>query len=303
MFSVVTVPEDAPDLTEQVGTKPKFWYKGSNSIDHLFKEARPGTGEDWAEKVASELFALTGIPHVKYDLAVWKNKRGAICPNFSPTGYRFVHGNELLARVVPAYPAMKFYGVKQYTLRRVLAIVGFPGLIQSPIGWETLPVRTPIEVFVGYLMMDAWIGNQDRHHENWGFIVTPGSTIHLAPSYDHASSLGSHENDDNRSDRLTTGDRRRSMEQYVSKALSAFYASSSAEKPLSTVEAFIEAGRMKPGAADAWLSQLEPVSSSETRGILEQIPPDRISPVGIDFAQKILELNRLRLLTLKGRFR
>ena len=273
MFSIVTVPEDAPDLTEQVGTKPKFWYKYSNSIKHLFKEAIPGTGEDWAEKVASELFALTGIPHVKYELAVWKNKRGVICPNFSPTGFRFVHGNELLARVMDAYPIKKFYGVKQYTLKRVLAIVGFPGLIKLPIGWEALPVRTPIEVFVGYLMMDAWISNQDRHHENWGFIVTPESTIHLAPSYDHASCLGSHENDVNRSDRLTTGDRRRNMEQYVSKASSAFYASPSAEKPLSTVEAFIEAGRMKSGSADTWLTQLERVVSLRDKSNLRADSP------------------------------
>ncbi|MEG3898961.1 MULTISPECIES: hypothetical protein [unclassified Microcoleus] len=44
-------------------------------------------------------------------------------------------------------------------------------------------------------MLDAWIGNTDRHHENWGFVEvraskTPQVIAHLAPTYDYASSLG-----------------------------------------------------------------------------------------------------------------
>ena len=300
MFPVVTVPGDAADLVEQLGTKPKFWYK-DNDVNYLFKEARPNTGEDWAEKVASELFALMGIPHVKYDLAIWKNTKGVICPSFVPPRCRLVHGNELLAKVVLGYPATKLYGVKQYTLRRVLGLMGLR-IFRLPFGWETLPVRTAIEVFVGYLMMDAWIANQDRHHENWGFVVRLESeTIHLAPSYDHASSLGCHENDENRLQRLKTHDMRRSMDQYINKAISAFFESTSSERPLLAIEAFIDAGKLYPEAADAWLSRLEQVSASDTRSILEQVPVDRISSVGVDFAHKVLELNRKRLLTLKGR--
>jgi serine/threonine protein kinase HipA of HipAB toxin-antitoxin module len=45
------------------------------------------------------------------------------------------------------------------------------------------------DVFLGYLMLDAWIANLDRHHENWGLVLTKDITGHLAPSYDHASSL------------------------------------------------------------------------------------------------------------------
>jgi len=70
---------------------------------------------------------------------------------------------------------------------------------------------------------------------------------------------------------------------------------------LLTIEAFIDAGKLYPEAADAWLSRLEQVSPSDTRSILEQIPVDRISSVGVDFAHKVLELNRKRLLTLKGK--
>src|SRR5439155_6633596 len=119
-FQVVEVPSAAANLTEQLGTKPKFWYEGNK---RLFKEARPGTGEDWSEKVSSELCRLLGVPHATYDLAVWRGKRGVVTETFVPDGARLVHGNELLAKLVPDYPGAKFFRVRQHTLRRVLAIV------------------------------------------------------------------------------------------------------------------------------------------------------------------------------------
>lgn len=41
---------------ETLGTKEKFWYNDpdDNKIK-LFKVGRPGTGENWAEKVAAEM--------------------------------------------------------------------------------------------------------------------------------------------------------------------------------------------------------------------------------------------------------
>ncbi len=93
--------------------------------------------------------------------------------------------------------------------------------IKLPIGRTGFAnVETARDVFVGYLMFDAWIANQDRHHENWGLVVTL-ETTHLAPSYDHASSLGSGETDTDREDRLSPSDKRRSVERYVERAVSA----------------------------------------------------------------------------------
>lgn len=50
-------------------------------------------------------------------------------------------------------------------------------------------------------MLDAVIGNTDRHHENWGFLrrrVGDEWIGGLAPSFDHASSLGRELLDDRR---------------------------------------------------------------------------------------------------------
>ncbi len=300
MFPVLFIPPEASDSLEPLGTKPKFWFKGEHNIDCLFKETTLNTGEDWAEKIVSELCWFLGLPHVDYTLAEWQGKRGVVCGNFVPEGGRLVLGNELLARINPKYPDQKRFGVRQYTLRRVLAIFRTRETqIKAPLNWTSFAgVTTALDVFIGYLLLDAWIANQDRHHENWGLIVTPALTQHLAPSYDHASSLGRNETEHNRTDRLTTHDRGRSMDRYVARAKSAFFASPARKQLLSTVEAFHEAGKVRPRAANAWLQRLAAVSAYDVQQLFAKIPNDRITPVAVEFALKMLALNRQRLLAL-----
>lgn len=292
MFPVITVHDDAADLQEQLGTKPKFWFGDKPS---LFKEIREGTGEDWSEKVACELAELLGIPHAKYDLGLWKGRRGVVCDSFLPVGSRLIHGNELLAKIVPHYPTGKFFRVRQHSLRRVTILVQH--ISKPPIDFVLFPgVQTAVDVFIGYLMLDAWIGNQDRHHENWGLVLTKDGSVHLAPSYDHASCLGRIETDIEKHERLTTKDKQRTVEYYIGKASSAFYASPASKKPLSTLDAFRSAARSRAGAGLTWLKRLEAVSPDQTEQILRLVPPDRISEVSVHFAQRMLEFNRRRLL-------
>jgi hypothetical protein len=217
-------------------------------------------------------------------------------------GSRPAFGNELLAEVVPEYPVRTIIRGGLYSLEHVLEIVKNPTL-KLPLHWERFdPIETALDVFIGYLMLDAWIANQDRHHENWGFVILPEGSLHLAPSYDHASSLGSNEEDKNRHVRLTTKDRGRSIEWYVERARSAFAASSTSGRRLSTIAAFRMAGQMSPTAAEAWLERLGWISSQEIELIFEQIPRERITPMAVTFARRMLELNRQRLLRLRGKW-
>lgn len=206
-----------------------------------------------------------------------------------------------MARVVPDYPGSKFFQVHQHTLRRVLAIMR-TDQIKLPLGWQAFGgVGSAIDVFIGYLMLDAWIANQDRHHENWSLVVTRDRAVHLAPSYDHASSLGANETDENREDRMRTRDEGRSVERYVERATSAFYPPpASGTKPMFTIEAFREAGAVRPHAARAWLRRLEQVRPEHIEQTFEQVPAQRISPLAAEFAHRMLEINRKRLLALHG---
>jgi hypothetical protein len=304
-FPVVIIPDDVFRFTEPVGTKPKFWYADAAPMETpfkeeiLFKEPRPHTGEDWAEKIVSELCTVLGLPHAHYDLAVWQGRPGVISRSFVPKDGRLELGNELLVKRIPGYPERQFFQARQHTLGRVLAVLQRPPL-RVPLAWTGIEgITTPIEVFVGYLMLDAWIANQDRHHENWGLVVSPERTRHLAPSYDHASSLGAIETDPVRQSRLTTRDRRYALAYYVTRARSAFFASPAQSRPLLTIEAFERAGERHPSAAKIWLTRLAGVSLPQVLALFERLPRTRISASAIDFAVTMLDLNQQRLLALK----
>jgi hypothetical protein len=63
-----------------------------------------------------------------------------------------------------------------------------------------------MDVFVGYVMLDALIAKQDRHHENWAAIRERERTS-LAPMFDHGSTLVRNEPDTKRKRRLETNGR------------------------------------------------------------------------------------------------
>ena len=37
MYPVITVPDEAGDILEQLGTKPKFWFSDANANRYLFQ--------------------------------------------------------------------------------------------------------------------------------------------------------------------------------------------------------------------------------------------------------------------------
>jgi hypothetical protein len=177
MYPIIRVPDDASDQLEQMGTKPKFWFRDEAGHRRLFKGGRPNTGENWAEKVCCELCLLLGIPHADYDLATWRDKAGVVTPTFVPEGARLVHGNELLARIIEGYEHEKRFKARQHTIAAVMAIIHGgrlgvrvqrgprsvvrPAAIGMPLGYNPPEdIVSPAGVFVGYLMLDALVGNQ-----------------------------------------------------------------------------------------------------------------------------------------------
>lgn len=298
-FPVIVVTKEAYELStnETMGSKYKFWFKHEELGRCLYKQARQNLGEDWAEKVAAQLCELLGLPHAVYELAeTWEGNRGVVSPNFLLKGGTLFHGNEILTPIVPNYPTSKIYNVSQHTIDIVLRAIRDES-VNLPLSW-TAPsgIQTSVEVFVGYLLLDAWIGNGDRHHENWGFVrnkaaSTLGETVNLAPTYDHASSLGRDLSDEQR--------QKRSVEAYGNKCFSAFYSSVKDKKTLKTFDVFHRVARCYPEAAYVWLERLESVSKEHTLEIFKRIPSTRISAIATEFALKILELNQGQLLTLK----
>ena len=298
MYAIVHVPDDAADLPEALGTKPKFWYEDTDKRKTLFKERRRDSGEHWAEKISCEICRALGIPHAEYDLAEWRGRKGVVTPSFVPKGARLVLGNELLARTIPGYQGVTRFRARQHTVRLVIAVLSFQS-IGLPVRFAPPPgVSGPTDVFVGYLMVDALIGNQDRHHENWGLVASPGLQITLAPTFDHASSLGRNERDEERTRRLNTRDRGSSIERYVERARSAFYLASASTQPLSTLAAFQEGTRIRPTAAAAWLARLRDVHMNDFQEIVMAVPDAEMSEAARQFALRMIEANQQRLIAL-----
>jgi len=265
----------------------------------LFKEGRPNTGENWAEKVACELCGLLDLPHAYYELAIWRGTKGVVTKSFVPPGGRLVFGNELLARFVKGYAADRVYRQTQHTVRAVIAVLR-ANTIRLPLGYGSNSTTHAADLFVGYLLLDAWIGNTDRHHENWGLLVTPPRRIELAPTFDHASSLGREETDERRMERLMTKDKRGSVDAYAARARSAFFHSPADRRPLSTLGAFRVAARFQRRAGAFWLARLASVEWPRVETIFNDMPSSEMSEVSKSFAQKLVTINRERLLALRS---
>lgn len=301
-YDILSLSSDAEEL-EQLGTKEKFWFTNAeDGSKYLFKVGRPNTGENWAEVVAAKMCELLNIPHAEYSFAKWRGKDGVVTKTFVPADGRLVHGNEILAKIVDEYPEEGTYHVRKHTIRVVSAIMKSLPSLGLPIGSNGQGViQNPHDLFVGYIMLDAWIGNPDRHHENWG-IVSIDEKIYLAPTYDHASGFGCRESDENKEKRLQTKDERYSVAHFVKKAQSPFYGTDNNTKPLSTYEAFYTIASTNKKAALCWLDRLENIQRKAIEDIFSSISPSLISGVSVEFAIKMLEENSKRLLELKKGF-
>lgn len=300
MFEVVRVDSLRAEALEPLGTKRKFWYlEGDRRM--LFKAEERGTGEDWAEKIAAELCDLLGLPHVHYELAYDErtDTPGVICESCAPRPLALIPGNQMMLARDPAYPADggTRYRVREHTVDAVADVMR--SLDPPPASWMgRVPrgVTSALGVFAGYVMLDAWIANQDRHHENWS-VLSDSDTLSLAPTFDHGASMARNLSDEERHERMTTRDVNRQMGPFTRRARSAFFGDVTEHRALTTMRAWQAFAELVPDAADGWLERLEAIEGSVIGGLLIRVPPSRMSNVCRDFTRSLLEENRTRLLT------
>ncbi len=303
MYSIARVDPHLSEGLEQLGSKRKFWYlDGPRRM--LFKFEERGTGEDWAEKIACELARLLGLPHVDYELAVeiGDDKPGVVCESCA-TGYTgIVLGNQLMLQGDASYPAGpgNRYNVRQHTVDAVAEVIST--LHPVPAKWAVdLPVgvSSALDTFAGYVMLDAWIANQDRHDENWG-ALRQGQEFFLAPSFDHGASMARNISDSEREERLRSRDAGRRIPHFAARARSAFYSDPSAPKPMTTLRAWHAFAAKAPSAAIAWRGRLADANEAAVRQVVSEVPPNRISEVGGEFTLQLLLENQRRILTGAG---
>lgn len=298
----VEILSDSSEI-EQLGTKEKCWIFDEEYSDGklLLKFSRENTGEHWSEKCAAELCHLLGIPHAHYDLAFTDNRPCVISPNIIPDGYRMVMGNEVLHTKTSDYPQPILNGekpvrVKEHTVTRVLGCLDADSVKNPPSTYDLTGLNAA-DVFCGYLMLDALVSNQDRHHENWAIMLDNiTGDRYLCSTYDHAASLGREMLDLEREERLTTRDKNRQVAAFVRKARSELFKIKTDRKPLTTVDAFRHAVESRPKAKKHWRERLESLTEDDIRVVFEQVPDSCISNFARRFAIEMVLENRKRLL-------
>lgn len=269
---------------EEMGSKMKFWYRqAEGSATWLFKYPQPNTGQHWAEKIAAEISELLVIPHAKVELAVFEGQRGSVTESFARDGQELVHGNQMLARVVQGYDPRTEFGQTSHTVRNIWQVMD--RVFVAPEAARMACCR-----MAEYLVLDALIGNTDRHHENWGVLrERTGDRWRgfIAPSYDHASSLG-RELLDVRRDRLLAENR---VSNYAERGRGAVYWSEDERHAPSPLELVRRAAGRYPDFFRQPSRKLEGIDEADFRQIVERVPSGWITPSSQAFALELLRYN------------
>jgi len=291
-----------------MGTKDKVWLRDPVAknrwlfkFNRINKHTEVYAGEDWSEKIASEFAEVLGIPHAEVELAERNNKPGVISRNFIVDRrlQTLVHGNDLLVKIWPNYPTEQRWGVSLHTIANVLKLLSVdvihPGGSNLPHG-----IDSASDVFVAYLMLDALIGNTDRHHENWAIIVDQQGAsgairAEIAPTFDHASSLSRELTDENRQMGFSGEKTSFSVKEYCARGKSAFYRTEEDKNPLSPIGAFKLAAQTHTTAARTWLKRLADVSGAQLGEVVQRVPLERMSKLAKDYVLRMVELNRKTL--------
>lgn len=160
---------------------------------------------------------------------------------------------------------------------------------------QTLPrVRAALEAldspsllvdFARLLAFDGWIGNADRHQENWGVITSTAGDIRLAPMFDPASCLGAELQEGNK--HLSTARSAEIISKYMNQCGSGF-GNGKAGIPLHTVLDELRSWPEWKALAPSWVADFR--SAMDTlRGFLATVPSQWLPDHRKRFALDLLE--------------
>lgn len=288
-FDTWEVGKDSIGTSEEMGSKSKFWHTHPKDDEGywLFKHPRKNSGEHWAEKIAAEVASLLGISHARVELALFEDLQGSTTKSFVTEGEDLVHGNQLLSWFVHGYDPEKEYNQSSHTLSNIWTVMDNVFI--------DLNAQQDAKICVsGFLVLDALIGNTDRHHENWGILirrVDNNWNVQIAPSFDHASSLGRELRDERREILLS----QKRVGEYCEKGRGAIYWSEDDRHGLSPLNLVRRAVQFYPDLLNPALEKLDTFNAKSVEYIVNRVPMDWISDTSRKFTIEMMRYNITKL--------
>lgn len=128
-----------------------------------------------SEYLGSHIFELLGFNVHQTYLGSYKNEAVVACKDFVCNGYEFVPFNDVGESTIET-DKEKY----QYSYNDIILLLEKNKKITS--------IEETVSIFFDMFIVDALIGNFDRHGANWGFLKKDNK-YSLAPIFDNGSSL------------------------------------------------------------------------------------------------------------------
>ena len=176
---------------ETRGKREKFWVVDPQNQEWLRKEPREKRPYERAiEATVLRMARALGLAAPASNLCCWvrtdgDSRTGIVVRRFAtwPGRYEFSPGGDLIGGVDKSYVPLDR---RAHTLDRIRFALEYWERQRNGIGL--------LQQFADMVFFDAWIGNSDRHQENWGILHNP-AVARLAPIFDTAACLGAEQLD------------------------------------------------------------------------------------------------------------